>query len=54
MSLAAASGDGSLTRLAGARLQEAASRLSPNAIEQAQRDGEALYERCCRNGFAPH
>jgi hypothetical protein len=35
-------------------MEDTAKSLSPEAIEQARREGEALYARCCPNGLVFH
>ena len=53
MSLAAGGNDDA-AKGAASTMSEAAKSLSPEAVEQARREGEALYARCCRNGLVFH
>jgi hypothetical protein len=53
MSLAAGGNDDA-AKGAASTMSEAAKSLSPEAVEQARREGEALYARCCQNGLVFH
>jgi hypothetical protein len=50
----AADGNDDAVRAAASAMEDTAKSLSPEAIEQARREGEALYARCCRNGLVFH
>jgi hypothetical protein len=50
----ASGGNEEAARSSSSTMSWAAKSLTPEAIDQARREGEALYDRCCRNGLVAY